>query len=306
MTILLLGKNGQVGWELQRALAPLGQVIALGRVESNGLTGDLCDSEALKNTIRQINPSIIVNAAAYTAVDAAEEQRALATQVNATAPAVLAKEACRLDAMLVHFSTDYVFNGTGTQPWRETDSPDPLNHYGASKLQGEQAIALSGCRHLIFRTSWVYAAQGRNFVNTMCRLMHDRDTLQVIDDQKGAPTGAELIADVTAHAVYRCLSGRDTPNGVFHLAAKGETSWFGLAQHIARQLQLLSDGAMTQVENIQPIATSVWPSAARRPLNSRLALGKLEQSFELSLPGWQQGVSRVLHEHVNSFSLKGK
>ncbi|MAS08606.1 dTDP-4-dehydrorhamnose reductase [Salinisphaera sp.] len=306
MTILLLGKNGQVGWELQRALAPLGEVIALGRVEPNGLTGDLCDSEALKNTVRQIKPSIIVNAAAYTAVDAAEEQRDLATQVNAKAPAIIAAEAARLDATFVHFSTDYVFNGTGTEPWQETDTPEPLNHYGASKLQGEQAIAQSGCRHLIFRTSWVYAAQGQNFVNTMCRLMHERDTLQVIEDQIGAPTGAELIADVTAHALRRSRSGCDEPNGVFHLTAKGETSWFGLAQHIARQLRSGSDEAMTQTENIEPIATSAWPSAARRPLNSRLALDKLEQSFELSLPGWQQGVSRVLHEHGNSFSLKGK
>ncbi|WP_043532134.1 dTDP-4-dehydrorhamnose reductase [Litchfieldella xinjiangensis] len=295
MKILLLGKNGQVGWELQRSLAPLGDVLALDRNGIDGLTGDIADLEGLRATLHKLKPQVIINAAAYTAVDRAEEERDLATLLNTHAPRVLAEEASALNALLVHFSTDYVFDGSGEEPWQETDSPSPLNHYGASKLSGERYIQSSGCRHLIFRTSWVYAAQGHNFLATMARLMRERDVLQVIHDQIGAPTGAELIADVTAHAIRQTHSSTAL-EGLYHLVASGETSWHGYANFIAEWLR--EQGIATQVspERIETVPTSAWPTPAIRPLNSRLDTDKLESAFGLKMPSWQQGVARVLHE----------
>lgn len=293
--ILLLGKNGQVGWELQRALAPLGNVIDLDRQGHNGLTGDLSDLDGLRHTVRGLKPQVIVNAAAYTAVDRAEEERDLATRVNTEAPAVLAEEAKALDALLVHYSTDYVFDGSGEAPWKESDSVGPLNHYGATKLTGERHIQASGCRHLIFRTSWVYASRGVNFLATMARLMRERDALQVINDQLGTPTGAELIADVTAHAIAQGLDDADI-EGLYHLAPAGETSWHGYASFIAECLQKQGIEVQATPERIKPIPTAKWPTPAQRPLNSRLDTTRLEKAFGLRLPPWQQGVARVLQE----------
>ncbi|MDR5903007.1 dTDP-4-dehydrorhamnose reductase [Halomonas icarae] len=293
--ILLLGKNGQVGWELQRSLAPLGELISLDRHGQDDLVGDLTNLEGLRRTVRDLKPDVIVNAAAYTAVDRAEEQRDLATRINAEAPALLAEEARALNGLLVHYSTDYVFDGSGDAPWQETDTPGPVNHYGASKLAGERHIQASGCRHLIFRTSWVYAARGGNFLATMARLMRERDTLQVIDDQIGAPTGAELIADATAHAIPQALNNSDKV-GLYHLVAGGETSWHGFATFIAECLQGQGIAIQATPERIAPIPTSEWPTPAARPLNSRLDTTKLERTFELTMPSWQQGAARVLAE----------
>lgn len=293
MKILLLGKNGQVGWELQRALAPLGHVVALDREGADGLRGDLETLDALAHTVRKAAPDVIVNAAAYTAVDKAETDVARAHRINAEAVGVLATEAARLDALLVHYSTDYVFDGSGTRPWREDSPTAPLSEYGRSKLAGEEAIRARGCRHLIFRTSWVYAARGGNFARTMLRLAAERERLTVIADQIGAPTGADLIADVSAHAIRASLA---TPAlcGTYHLVAEGETSWHGYAQFVIEQARTL--GALLKVGEIAPIASSDYPSAAARPLNSRLDTGRLRTNFALHLPDWRDGVARMLHE----------
>lgn len=295
MKILLLGKSGQVGWELQRSLAPLGHIVALDRKGDNGLCGDLADIDALRHTVRTVAPNVIVNAAAYTAVDRAEEEQILATTINEWAPSILAEEAKALNALLVHYSTDYVFNGQGNKPWQENDPVEPLNHYGTSKLAGEQVIQATGCRHLIFRTSWVYAARGNNFLATMARLIRERDELKVISDQVGVPTGAELIADVTAHAISRVLKSNGQ-EGLYHLTASGETSWHGYAAFIAQKLQEQNIAILAEPKNIKPIPTADWPTLAQRPLNSRLDINKLESTFGLVLPNWQQGVTRVLHE----------
>ncbi|MGD9871021.1 MAG: dTDP-4-dehydrorhamnose reductase [Thauera sp.] len=293
MKILLLGKNGQVGWELQRALAPLGHVVALDREGADGLRGDLETLDALAHTVRKAAPDVIVNAAAYTAVDKAETDVARAHRINAEAVGVLATEAARLDALLVHYSTDYVFDGSGTRPWREDSPTAPLSEYGRSKLAGEEAIRARGCRHLIFRTSWVYAARGGNFARTMLRLAAERERLTVIADQIGAPTGADLIADVSAHAIRASLA---TPAlcGTYHLVAEGETSWHGYAQFVIEQARTL--GALLKVGEIAPIASSDYPSAAARPLNSRLDTGRLRTNFALHLPDWRDGVARMVHE----------
>jgi dTDP-4-dehydrorhamnose reductase len=296
MKILLLGKNGQVGWELQRSLASLGQMIALDRHPVDGLSGDLANLESLRATIRQLKPDVIVNAAAYTAVDKAESETELADRVNSLATGVLAKEAAASGAWLIHYSTDYVFNGQGTTPWRESDSVAPVNHYGASKLAGEQAIIASGCKHLIFRTSWVYGARGNNFAKTMLRLAKDREVLSVIADQIGAPTGADLIADVTALAIRQVLQ-RPQLAGLYHLAASGEVSWHGYASHV---IAFAQDGGETlAVTTINPIDTTAYPTPARRPLNSRLNTQKLRDNFSLHLPDWQSGVTRMLREVLN-------
>jgi dTDP-4-dehydrorhamnose reductase len=295
MIILLFGKNGQVGWELQRALAPLGKVIALDRTGQDGLTGNLADLQGLRATVSKLKPNIIVNAAAYTAVDRAEEERDLATLINSEAPKVLAQEASLLNSLLVHYSTDYVFDGSGEAPWHESDLPSPPNHYGASKLAGEHNIQNSGCRHLIFRTSWVYGARGNNFLATMARLIQERDALQVIDDQVGAPTGAELIADVTAHAI-RLAWTSTALDGLYHLVASGETSWHGYATFIAEWLQQRGNATQVTAERIEAVPSSAWPTQAARPLNSRLDTGKIESAFNLVMPSWHQGVARVLLE----------
>ena len=229
--LLLFGCNGQVGWELQRSLAPLGELVALDFDSQNGLCGDFTQLSELADTIKTVKPNVIVNAAAYTAVDRAESEAELAATINAEAPAVLAGEARKIGAWLVHYSTDYVFNGSGSLPWRETDSTEPLSVYGTTKLQGEDYIRQTECRHLIFRTSWVYAAHGRNFAKTMMRLAQERDRLEVVDDQIGAPTGAELLADITAHAICRA-SEQPEISGLYHVTAAGEVSWYDYAQFI--------------------------------------------------------------------------
>ncbi|WP_339666538.1 dTDP-4-dehydrorhamnose reductase [uncultured Pseudomonas sp.] len=294
MRILLLGKYGQVGWELQRSLATLGEVIALDRAGSGGLTGDLADLKGLRASIRRCQPDVIVNAAAYTAVDQAEQQE-LATLINAGAPAVMAEEALSLGALLVHYSTDYVFNGEGAAFWTETDHPAPINQYGAGKLAGEQAIQASGCRHLIFRTSWVYASRAKNFLITMQRFIRERDALTIVADQIGAPTSAELIADVTELAIRRTIQNPEL-QGLYHLAASGETSWHGYAVTIAEWLELQGYAIRAVPGAIKPIPTAEYPTPARRPLNSRLDTRKLRDAFDVNLPPWQVGVTRALAE----------
>jgi len=302
MKILLLGKNGQVGWELQRALSVLGEVVALDRQGREGLCGDLADLAGLAQTVRQVRPQVIVNAAAHTAVDKAESEPELAHLLNAQAPCVLAHEAQQLGAWLVHYSTDYVFDGSGSQPWRETDTPAPLSVYGRTKLEGEQRIQASGCRHLIFRTSWVYAARGGNFARTMLRLAREREQLNVIDDQIGAPTGADLLADVTAHALrqVRPAVGHNylAQSGVYHLAASGETSWHGYARFVLEAACQAGVALKVQPEGVQPIPSSAYPTPARRPHNSRLDTSKLRSTFGLVLPAWQQGMARMLAEII--------
>ena len=296
MKILLLGKNGQVGWELQRSLTPLGELIALDRQVVDGLCGDLSDLDALRSTIRQVKPDVIVNAAAYTAVDKAESETDLADRVNGQASKVMAEEAEMLGAWLIHYSTDYVFSGQGSTPWQETDAVAPVNQYGASKLAGEQAIIASGCKYLIFRTSWVYAARGNNFAKTMLRLAKDRETLSVIADQIGAPTGADLIADVTALAILQAVK-RDELVGIYHLASGGEVSWHGYATLVIDFAK--AQGEELGVTTVSPIETTAYPTPARRPLNSRLNTQKLRDNFSLHLPDWQSGVTRMLREVLN-------
>jgi dTDP-4-dehydrorhamnose reductase len=296
MKILLLGKNGQVGWELQRSLAPLGEVLALDR-QSTTHCGDLSQPERLAQTVREWRPDVIVNAAAHTAVDKAESEPDVARFLNATAPAALAQAAAEVGAWLVHYSTDYVFNGQGDQPCLEGDATGPLSVYGQTKLEGEQAIVASGCKHLIFRTSWVYAARGGNFAKTMLRLAGERERLTVIDDQHGAPTGADLIADVTAHAISQVMAKPSQAwAGIYHLVALGETSWHGYASHVIAQARHLQPERGLKVTDIAPVPTSAFPTPAQRPLNSRLDTHKLQLAFGLVLPPWQQGVNRMLAE----------
>ena len=294
MKILLLGKNGQVGWELQRSLAPLGEVLALDR-HSTPHGGDLSQPERLAQTVLDWRPDVIVNAAAHTAVDKAESEPELARCLNATAPAALAQAAAQIGALLVHYSTDYVFNGQGDQPWQEGDATGPLSVYGQTKREGEQAIVASGCAHLIFRTSWVYAARGGNFAKTMLRLAAERERLTVIDDQFGAPTGADLIADVTAHAIRASLQ-QPALGGLYHLVAGGQTTWHGYASHVIAQARRIQPGLALKVSEIAPVPTSAFPTPAKRPLNSRLATHKLQDTFGLVLSPWQQGVNRMLAE----------
>jgi dTDP-4-dehydrorhamnose reductase len=296
MKILLLGKNGQVGWELQRSLAPLGEVLALDR-HSMQYCGDLSKPEQLAQTVLAFKPDFIVNAAAHTAVDKAESEPELAKVLNTDAPAALAKAAAQVGAWLVHYSTDYVFDGSGTHARQEGEGTGPLSVYGQTKLDGEKAIVASGCKCLIFRTSWVYAARGGNFAKTMLRLAQDREKLTVINDQHGAPTGADLIADVTAHAMRRVLNTQNISfSGVYHLVATGETTWHGYANHVIAHAKALKPELGWKVVDIAPVPTSAFPTPAVRPLNSRLCTDKLEQNFGLVLPPWQQGVDRMLAE----------
>lgn len=299
MKLLLLGKNGQVGWELQRSLAPLGEVIALDRqsvnVDGNGLCGDIGDLQTLAQTIRSVRPDVIVNAAAHTAVDKAESEPDLALHLNAEAPEVMAQEAKSLGALLVHYSTDYVFDGFGSAARKEGDATGALSVYGRTKLEGEQRIAATNCRHLIFRTSWVYAARGGNFAKTMLRLAQEREALSVINDQWGAPTGADLIADVTAHAV-RHVSAHEGDGGLYHLVAAGETNWHAYACHVIERAQSLRPDLDWKVQSIAAVPTTAFPTPAARPLNSRLDTQKLQAVMQLHLPAWQQGVERMLRE----------
>lgn len=294
MKILLFGTSGQVGWELQRSLAPLGQLVALDRDSQDGLCGDFSDLSGLAETVRQVAPDVIVNAAAYTAVDKAETETELAHTINARAPDVLADEADRLGVWLVHYSTDYVFDGTGDQARNESAPTNPLSVYGRTKLEGEHAVARCA-KYLIFRTSWVYAARGANFAKTMLRLAAERDQLRVIDDQIGAPTGAELLADVTAHALRSCIANPDLA-GTYHLVADGETNWHAYARFVIDYARAAGQPLRVTPEGIEPIPTSAYPTPARRPLNSRLDTRKLQAAFGLQLPHWQIGVERMLAE----------
>ena len=294
MKILLFGKNGQVGWELQRSLAPLGELIALNSA-SEEFCGDLTDLAGIRQTIRKVAPDIIVNAAAYTAVDKAESEAELAHILNAQAPGILAQEAKQLNAWLIHYSTDYVFNGGGDQPHLETDVTDPLNVYGKTKLEGENNIIASECLHLIFRTSWVYAVNGNNFVKTILRLAHQRDKLTIVNDQIGSPTGAELIADITAD-VLLSLKHQSEVSGVYHLTAKGYTSWYEFAGFILEHARRTNFPLKIQSDALLPIMSVDFPLPAERPLNSRLNTYKLEKTFALNLPAWQAGVFRTLTE----------
>jgi dTDP-4-dehydrorhamnose reductase len=290
MKILLLGGSGQLGWELQRSLVPLGQVVA-----PDARAADLADPAALADLVAQLRPAVVVNAAAYTAVDRAQSEPQRAQLLNAQAPGALARACARTGAWLVHYSTDYVFDGSGTRPWTEEDTPAPLNVYGHSKLEGERLVAADCERHLLLRTSWVYAARGGNFARTMLRLARERDALDVVDDQVGAPTGAELVADVTAHALRRALDQPDVA-GLYHLVAGGETSWHGYARFVLAQAQAAGVALRAGPQAVRPVSSASFATAARRPLNSRLATGKLQRAFGLQLPQWQLPLARTLTE----------
>ena len=303
MNILLLGKGGQVGWELQRALSTLGTVIALdhdtpGPVACPDLRADFSQPEQVAALVRAVRPDVIVNAAAHTAVDKAESEPELARALNATTPDLIAQEAAQLDALLVHYSTDYVFDGSGDQPRAEAAATAPLSVYGQTKLAGEQAIQASGCRHLIFRTSWVYAARGGNFAKTMLRLASERDQLKVIADQIGAPTGADLLADVTAHAIRTVQSqpARADLLGLYHLVASGHTNWHDYARFVIEWARAHGLPVRVAPDAVLPIPTAEYPTPAQRPLNSRLDTSKVCEAFGVTLPHWQQGVERMLIE----------
>lgn len=294
MKILLFGKNGQIGWELQRSLAPLSEVIGL-RSDSTILCGNLTNPNGIIQTIRSVVPDIIVNAAAYTAVDQAESEPERAYAINTLAPAILAAEAKRSDAWLIHYSTDYVFDGSGDLPWLETDQTNPLNVYGQTKRDGEIAIQESGCQHLIFRTSWVYATRGNNVAKTILCLGKECDHLKVINDQIGAPTGAELLADVSAHAIRTALRQPDV-SGLYNLVASGETSWHGYACFVLDLARQKSIGVKVLPEEIEPVPSSTLSAPAQRPKNSRLNTSKLQNTFGVNLPDWRVGVARMLTE----------
>jgi dTDP-4-dehydrorhamnose reductase len=304
MRILLLGKGGQVGWELQRSLSVLGQLTALDfdttKVDGMPVCGDFSQPERVAQTVRVLRPDVIVNAAAHTAVDKAESEPDLARRLNATTPGLIAQEAKKLGAWLMHYSTDYVFDGSGTTPWVETDAPAPLNVYGQTKLEGEQAITQSGCQHIILRTSWVYGARGGNFAKTMLKLAQEREELKVINDQVGAPTGADMLADVTAHIIAHSLANAEASDvsGIYHCVAAGQTTWADYASHVLSLAKSIQP-AMDIKARVLPVPTSAFPTAAKRPHNSRLNTTKLHHIFGLTLPHWQAGVSRMLTEFLD-------
>jgi dTDP-4-dehydrorhamnose reductase len=290
--ILIFGRNGQVGWELCQKLTGLGDVIAVGHSEA-----DFTRPESLRKVVREVAPRAIVNAVAYTAVDKAETEPELATAINATGPGVLAEEAARLGSLLVHYSTDYVFDGTKPKPWVETDTPNPLSVYGKTKLAGDQAIQSSGCEYLIFRTTWVYGARGSNFLLTMLRLAKERPELRIVDDQIGAPTSSESIAEATASVLAQVLAhgsnGIKGRSGIYNMTNRGETSWFGFARSILTRAS--SDFGMP-VPNLIPIPTREYPTPAERPLNSRLCCQKIEDAFGVKLPHWEDALARVFEK----------
>ncbi|MGX1201868.1 dTDP-4-dehydrorhamnose reductase [Marinobacter sp. MBR-105] len=286
--ILLLGKTGQVGFELHRVLSPLGPINAPSRAEL-----DLTSAQAVADYLERSRPDLIVNAAAWTAVDAAEEQQSKARRLNAGLPEQLAKYSAEQGAFLVHYSSDYVYPGNGTEPWQETSTIGPLSVYGQTKLEGDNAIQRSGCEHLIFRTSWVYSARGTNFMKTMLRLAQSKTELDIVADQIGAPTPARLIAQITAMAIQSHI-----PNGLYHLAPAGETSWHGFAQEIFRLAKGQGEQLTMGPENAHPIPTSDYPTPAQRPLNSRMALNKLETALNIQLPDWQSQLHLTLAEYL--------
>jgi dTDP-4-dehydrorhamnose reductase len=289
--LLLFGKDGQVGWELQRALAPLGELLALGRADA-----DFERPDELARIVRSLHPDAIVNAAAYTDVERAEREPERAQAVNAEAPGVLARETARLGAWLVHYGTDYVFDGSGSAPRDESAPTAPLSAYGRSKLDGERRIGASGCRHLILRAGWIHAPRGENFPLTVLRLAREREGLTIVDDQIGAPTSADLVADVTAHAL-RAARRAPALGGTYHVAAAGETSRFGVARFVIDWAR--ARGIALRVTDLAPVGTAAADgAAARRPLNCRLDTTKLRRSFELALPPWQAGLERTLVEAV--------
>ncbi len=292
LTILLFGCNGQVGSELQKSLQPLGKVVALDMTSSE-YCGDFTKPEAIAETIHRVKPDVIVNAAAYTAVDKAESEPELALLINAQTPDILAQEAEKIGAWLIHYSTDYVFDGSGVQPWKETDVPNPLNVYGASKLQGECNIVANCSKHVILRTSWVYAAQGANFAKTMLRLAQERESLSVVDDQIGAPTGARLLAELTANIIPRLMHDASLA-GLYHAVAAGETSWYDYARFVIDCARKQGIAIRVKDENILPVGSDQFPAPAKRPANSRLDTSKLQQAFDIKLPDWQSGVEELL------------
>ena len=294
MKILLLGCDGQVGWELQRSLQPLGEVLALD-FQSRDHAADFSKPDALAATIAAVKPDLIVNAAAHTAVDKAESEPDLAQAINADAPGVLARSAAARGAWLVHYSTDYVFDGSGDQPRREDAPTGPLSVYGRTKLDGENQIRASGCRHLILRTSWVYAARGGNFAKTMLRLAASKSELNVIDDQVGAPTGAELLADLTA-LMARAAQAQPELAGTYHAVAAGATSWHGYARLVIETARARGVPLTLPADALRAIPTSAYPTPAPRPLNSRLDTRKLRERFGVHLPDWESGVRRLLDE----------
>ena len=292
MNILLFGKTGQVGWELQRSLAPLGNLIALD-VHSSEYCGDFSNPEGVAETVRRIKPDVIVNAAAHTAVDKAESEPEFARLLNATSVEAIAKEAEKIGAWVVHYSTDYVFPGNGEKPWLETDATAPLNVYGETKLAGEKALQENCARHLIFRTSWVYAGKGNNFAKTMLRFAKERTEMSVINDQFGAPTGAELLADCTAHAIRVAMKQPEVA-GLYHLVAGGVTTWHDYAALVFDEAR--EAGIELAITKLNAVPTSAYPTSARRPNNSRLNTEKFQQNFDLVLPAWETGVKRMLAE----------
>ena len=302
MKILLFGKSGQLGWELERSLAPLGEVVAPRRQDPE-LCGDLVDLEGVAQTVRKVRPEVVVVAAAYTAVDRAEDEAAIAGTINAEAPSVLAAQAQALGAWLLHFSSDYVFDGSGTLPWREADAARPLSEYGRSKLEGERRVASQCERHLILRTSWLYSARGANFATAILRQARERDHMQVVDDQVGAPTSAELLADVSAH-VLRDAMAKPGLAGLYHVAAGGETTRHGYARYLLERAAQAGVPLNTAPGRIEPVPTSKLPGAAERPLNSRLDTTKLRSAFGLRLPHWTQGVDRMVAQAIGTGETK--
>lgn len=293
MKILLTGRDGQLGFELMRALAPLGDVVAVGRAHC-----DLADADALRALVRRVCPDVIVNPAAYTAVDKAESELESACAVNARATGILGEEAARLDALVVHYSTDYVFDGAGRAPWTESDTPSPRSVYGSSKLAGERALAEACSRHLILRTSWVLGVHGDNFAKSMLRLAARGERLRVVDDQFGAPTSAALLADLTALLVRQFAreGAAGFPYGTYHVAAAGETSWYDYARFVIEAARVAGQFLRAGPEDVLPVATEAYPTAARRPANSRLDTSLFRHTFGLRLPPWQDGVLHVLRQ----------
>ncbi len=294
MNILVLGATGQLGSELQRSLSSFGQLITLGTHDIH-YCGNLLHTDQLIKTLKEIQPGVIVNAAAFTAVDQAENHPDMARKVNAVGPGILAHEAAESGAWLIHYSTDYVFNGTGSQPWVETDRADPLNIYGQTKLEGDLAIQASGCKHLILRTSWLYGKHGKNFVRAILQRAQTQDHLTVVNDQFGAPTSASLIASLTALALKQVMQHPEL-GGLYHVAAQGETSWFEYAKFVLEQAHLRGIPLRVMPDEIQPVSSQSYGALAPRPANSRLNTDKFCTTFGVTVPPWQEGVAQLVAE----------